>query len=73
MLIHRNLVMMIDINQSPVLCPHTNKTKQTNISIFSPIFGLTISFADPIWFAMYCDRGSQKNRDDKLDLSPLIK
>ena len=25
MLIHRNLIM-IDINQSPVLCPHTNKT-----------------------------------------------
>ena len=26
MLIHRNLVMMIDIDQSPVLCPHANKT-----------------------------------------------
>ena len=26
MLIHHNLIMMIDINQSPVLCPHTNKT-----------------------------------------------
>ena len=26
MLIDSNLIMMIDINQSPVLCPHTNKT-----------------------------------------------
>ena len=24
--IHCNLIMMIDINQRPVLCPHTNKT-----------------------------------------------
>ena len=32
--------------------------KQTNISIFSPIFGLTVSFADPLWFAMYRDQGS---------------
>ena len=44
MLIHRNLIMMIDINQNSVLHPHTN---QINISIFSPIFRLTISFADP--------------------------
>ena len=26
MLIHHNLIMMLDINQSPFLCPHTNKT-----------------------------------------------
>ena len=32
MLIHRNLIMMIDVNQSPVLCPQTNKTiKHLNI------------------------------------------
>ena len=31
-LIHHNLIMMIDINQSTVLCPHTNKTnKHLNI------------------------------------------
>ena len=30
MLVHCNLIMMTDINQMPVLCPHTNKT--TNIS-----------------------------------------
>ena len=24
--IHRNLIMMTDINKSPVLCRHTNKT-----------------------------------------------
>ena len=29
MLIHRNLTMMIDINQNPVLCPHTNEKKLT--------------------------------------------
>ena len=28
MLIHRNVIMMTDINQSPVLCPHANKTSQ---------------------------------------------
>ena len=28
MLIHRNLIMVIDINQSPVLCPHANKTNE---------------------------------------------
>ena len=26
MSIHHDLIMMTDINQSPVLCPHTNKT-----------------------------------------------
>ena len=25
MLIHCNLIMMIEINQGPVLCPHTNE------------------------------------------------
>ena len=45
MLIHRNLIMMIDINQNPVLCPHANKI---NISIFLPIFRLTVSFVDPL-------------------------
>ena len=34
--------------------------KQTSISIFLPIFGLTVSFADPLWFAMSMnhDQGS---------------
>ena len=49
MLIHRNL-MTIDINQSPVLC--SIQIKQTNISIFSPIFGLTVSFAT--YFDLLC-------------------
>ena len=47
---------MIDINQSPVLCPI--QIKQTNISIFLPIYGLTVSFADPLGFAMYPNQGS---------------
>ena len=63
MLIHCNLIMMIDINQNPVLSPHTNKI---NISIFSPIFRLTVSFADPLWFAMYYHWGSYKRCDYKL-------
>ena len=37
------------------------QTKQTNISIFSPIFRLTVSFADPFWFAVYSNQGSQKD------------
>ena len=56
MLIHHNVIMMIDINQNPVLCP--TQVKQTNISMFLLIFRLTVSFADPLWFAMYRDRGS---------------
>ena len=52
MLVHYNSITMIDINKSPVLCLVQIKTK---ISIFSPIFGLTVSFADPFCFAMYCD------------------
>ena len=50
--------MMIDINQNPVLCPYTNKT---NISIFLPISGPTVSFQNPLWFAIYDDRGSNKD------------
>ena len=34
MLVHRNLIMMIDINQSPVLCPHTNK-RNYNLNILA--------------------------------------
>ena len=49
MLIYLNLIMMIDINQNPVLCLHTNKTK---ISIFLPISGLTVFSADPLSFAI---------------------
>ena len=47
---------MIDINQSPVLCPHTNKTNY-HLNIL-PIFMPTVLFADPLWFGMYRDRGS---------------
>ena len=47
--------------------------KQTNISIFSPIFELTVSFADTLWLAICCDQGSWKRGDDKLDLCLLIK
>ena len=32
--------------------------EQTNISTFSPIFRLTVSFADPLWITMYRNRGS---------------
>ena len=32
LLIHRNLIMMIDINQGPVLCRHTNKTLTSQYS-----------------------------------------
>ena len=45
--------------------------KQTNISIFLPIFGLTVPFADPLWFAMYRDQGSQKRHNEKLGLNLL--
>ena len=38
--------MMVDVNQSSVLCPHTNKTNQ-DLNIL-PIVGLTVSFADPL-------------------------
>ena len=34
------------------------KIKQTNTSIFLPTFKLTVSFEDPLWFTMYCNRGS---------------
>ena len=30
MLIHRDLIMMIDINHSPVLCLHASKTNLTS-------------------------------------------
>ena len=43
--IHRNLIMMISIK---ALSYVATQIKQTNISIFSSIFGLTVSFADPL-------------------------
>ena len=44
MLTGLNLIMVIDINQNPVL--YRNK-EQINISIFLSVFWLTFSFADP--------------------------
>ena len=32
--------------------------KQTNNSIFWPMFGLTVSFADPLWLAISRNQGS---------------
>ena len=37
---------MFDINQSPVLCPHTNKTNE-HLNILANL-QLTVSFADPL-------------------------
>ena len=47
--------------------------KQTNISIFLPIFGLTVSFGDPLWFAMYHDHDDKHDDTDKLGLLWLNK
>ena len=38
MLIHRNLIMMIDINQIPVFCPHRNKRNQ-HLDILTNLWG----------------------------------
>ena len=35
--------------------------KQTNISIFSPIVGLTVSFAEPLSFVMYRNEAHKKD------------
>ena len=43
MLIHRNLIMMIDINQSPVLCPHTNKTNIQSLNILNILVSLRVN------------------------------
>ena len=45
--------------------------KDSNISIFLPIFQLTVSFTDPLWFAMYHNRCSYKRSNDKLGPSLL--
>ena len=35
------------------------------------IFGLTVSFADSLWFSMYRNRSSSKRHNDKLGLNLL--
>ena len=45
--------------------------KDSNISIFLPIFQLTVSFTDPLWFAMYHNQCSYKRSNDKLGPSLL--
>ena len=47
--------------------------KQTNISIFFPILRLTVSFADPLWFACTANEAHKRGPDDKVGLFPLIK
>ena len=53
MMILQNLIMMTEVNQNTV----PTQIKQTNLSILSLIFGLIVSFADPLWFTMYRDCG----------------
>ena len=54
---------MIDINQSPVLCPHTSR-------IFSPIFGQTISIADH--FDSLCTAIEAHKKDAMTKLVSLL-
>ena len=56
MLIHLNLIIMIDINQNPVLCSHTNKNYHLNI-LNNPWANSLLELTDPLRFPMYCDRG----------------
>ena len=66
-LIHRNLIMMIDVNQSPVLFRHTNKTNQ-HLNILANLRANSLLCRPTL--ILYVPRSRlTKKRHDKLGLT----
>ena len=63
MLIHCNLIMMIDINQSPVLCPHTNNLQANSLLRKPTLIGYVLRSR-----AMHCDH----KKDVMTNLASLL-